>query len=49
MALYQRAAFEIRQEYAVVYVKYIFDAFLEAGGMSVSDFVHGKSKHKTAI
>ena len=49
MALYQRAVFEIRQEYAVEYVKYILDTFLVASGMSVSDFVYGKGKHKTAI
>ena len=49
MALYQRAVFEVRQEYAVEYVKYILDTFLEASGMSVTDFVHGKGKHKTQI
>ena len=49
MALYQRAVFEVRQEYAVEYVKYIHDTFLEASGMSVTDFVHGKGKHKTQI
>ena len=49
MALYQRAVFEVRQEYAVEYVKYILDTFLEASGMSVTDFVRGKGKHKTQI
>ena len=49
MAFYQRVVFEVRQEYSVEYVKYILDTFLEATGMSVSDFVHGKGKHKTAI
>ena len=49
MAFYQRAVFEVRQEYTVEYVKYILATFLEATGMSESDFVHGKGKHKTAI
>ena len=49
MALYQRAVFEVRQEYAVEYVAYILDTFLNAAGMTVEDFVHGKGKHKTAI
>ena len=49
MALYQRAAFEVRQEYALEYVEYILGIFLNASGMTVEDFVHGKGKHKTAI
>ena len=49
MALYQRAVFEIRQEYSMEYVKYILDTFLEATGMKKEDFVHGKGKHKRAI
>ena len=49
MALYQRAVFEVRQEYAIEYVEYILGAFLNAAGMTVEDFVHGKGKHKTAI
>ena len=49
MALYQRAVFEIRQEYAVEYVEYILNTFLDATGMTLDDFVHGKGKHKTAI
>ena len=49
MALYQRAVFEIRQEYAIEYVEYILNTFLEATGMTKEDFVHGKGKHKTAI
>ena len=35
MALYQRAVFEIRQEYTVEYVKYILDTFLDASGMGL--------------
>ena len=49
MALYQRAVFEIRQEYAIEYVEYILNTFLEATGMTKEDFVHGKGKHKSAI
>ena len=47
MKLYSRSVFEVRQEYAVEYVKYILDTFLEAAGMTAGDFVHGKGKHKT--
>lgn len=47
MKLYSRAVFEVRQEYAVEYVKYILDTFLEAAGMTAGDFVHGKGKPKT--
>ena len=49
MALYQRAVFEIRQEYAITYVEYILNTFLEAAEVTKEDFVHGKGKHKTAI
>ena len=49
MTLHQRAVFEIRQEYAIEYVEYILNTFLEATGMTKEDFVHGKGKHKTAI
>ena len=49
MALYQRAVFEIRQEYAIEYVEYILSTFLTAADMTTKDFVHGKGKHKTAI
>ncbi len=49
MALYRRAVFEVRQEYAIEYVEYILKTFLEASGMTTADFVHGKGKHKTAI
>ena len=49
MALYQRAVFEIRQEYAIEYVEYILSTFLEAAGMTEEDFVHGKGKHKGAV
>ena len=40
MALYQRAVFEVRQEYAVEYVKYILDTFLEASGIRDLYTVH---------
>lgn len=46
MAFYQRAVFELRQEYAIEYVKYILGTFLEAAGMTEEDFVHGKGKAK---
>ena len=49
MALYQRAVFEIRQEYAIEYVEYILNTFLDVTGITLDDFVHGKGKHKTAI
>ena len=49
MALYQRAVFEVRQEYTVEYVEYILATFLNAADMTAEDFVHGKGKHKTAI
>ena len=49
MALYQRAVFEVRQEYEIEYVEYILNAFLEASRMTAADFVHGKGKHKTVI
>jgi len=49
MALYQRAVFEPRQEYAIEYVEYILNTFLDAAGMTLEDFVHGKGKRKTAI
>ena len=49
MALYQRAVFEIRQEYAIEYVEYILSMFLTAADMTTEDFVHGKGKHKTVI
>ena len=49
MAFYQRAVFDIRQEYAIEYVEYILSTFLEAAGITPEDFVHGKGKHKTAI
>ena len=49
MALYQRAVFEIRQEYAIEYVEYILSTFLTAADMTTEDFVHGKGKHNTAI
>ena len=49
MALYQRAVFEIRQEYTVEYVRYILDTFLTASGVTTADFVYGKGKHKNQI
>ena len=48
MATYRRAIFELRQEYAIEYVGYVLSTFLDAVGMTESDFVHGKGKHKTA-
>ena len=49
MRFYSRAVFEVRQEYAVEYVRYILDTFLNASGMTSADFVHGKGKHKSQI
>ena len=49
MALYQRAVFEVRQEYAVEYVEYILNTFLNAAGMTTEDFVCGKGSRKTVI
>ena len=49
MALYERAVFEARQEYAIEYVEYIRDTFLEASGMTTKEFVHGKGKRKSVI
>lgn len=46
MGLYQRAVFEIRQEYAIEYVEYILNTFLDAVGMTTEDFVHGSGKRK---
>ena len=34
MAVYRRAIFEIRQEYAIEYVEYILNTFLDAAGMT---------------
>lgn len=47
MAVYRRAVFEPRQEYAIEYVEYILHTFLDAVGMTTEDFVHGKGKRKT--
>jgi len=44
---HHRAEFETRQEYAIEYVEYIMRTFLEAVGMTESDFVHGSGKRKT--
>lgn len=49
MALYQRAVFEPRQEYAIEYVGYILSTFLEVADMAEDDFVHGKGKHKSPV
>lgn len=49
MVLYQRAVFEIRQEYAIEYVEYILRTFLDAAAMNKEDFLHGKGKHKSVI
>ena len=48
MAVYRRAVFEPRQEYAIEYVEYILHTFLDAVGMTTEDFVHGKGKRKTS-
>ena len=48
MAIQKRAIFEIRQEYAIEYVEYILATFLDAVGMKVEEFVHGKGKRKNA-
>ena len=48
MAIQKRSIFEIRQEYAIEYVEYILATFLDAVGMKVEEFVHGKGKRKTA-
>ena len=48
MAVYCRAVFEIRQEYAIEYVEYILKTYLEAVGMTAEDFVHGSGKRKTS-
>ena len=47
MAFYRRAVFELRQEYAIEYVEYILNTFLDAAGMTTEDFVHGSGKRKT--
>lgn len=48
MAVYCRAVFEIRQEYAIEYVDYILKTYLDAVGMTTEDFVHGSGKRKTS-
>ena len=47
MAMYCRAVFEIRQEYAIEYVDYILKTYLDSVGMTTEDFVHGSGKRKT--
>ena len=49
MAVYRRATFDARQEYAIEYVDFILAGFLKAVGMTEADFVHGKGKHKTSF
>ena len=49
MVFYRRAVFDVRQEYAIEYVKYILRTFLESAGVTEKDFVHGKGKRKTTI
>ena len=39
--------YEIRQEYAIEYVEYILQTFLEAVGMTTETFVHGSGKRKS--
>ena len=39
--------YEIRQEYAIGYVEYILQTFLETVGMTTETFVHGSGKRKS--
>ena len=39
--------YEIRQEYAIGYVEYILQTFLETVGMKTETFVHGSGKRKS--
>ena len=41
--------YEIRQEYAIEYVEYILQTFLEAVGMTTETFVHGSGKRNLAL
>ena len=49
MAVYRRATFDARQEYAIEYVDFILASYLKAVGMTEADFVHGKGKRKTSF
>ena len=42
-----RVKYEIRQEYAIDYVEYILQTFLETVGMSREQFVHGSGNRKS--
>ncbi len=42
-----RVKFELRQEYAVEYVEYILETYLEVSGIKRENFVHGKGKRKS--
>lgn len=41
-----RTKFELRQEYAIEYVEYILETYLEVTGLRLEDFVHGSGKRK---
>lgn len=49
MAMYRRAIFELRQEYAVEYVEYVLATFLDAANVTTDEFVHGSGKRKSEI
>ena len=42
-----RVKFELRQEYAIEYVEYILETYLEVSGIKRENFVHGKGKRKS--
>ena len=45
----QGAEFETFREYSVERVAYIRDEFARITGLNVTDFVHGKGKHKSEL
>ena len=42
-----RTKFELRQEYAIEYVEYILETYLEVTGLRTENFVHGSGKRKS--
>jgi len=42
-----RIKFELRQEYAIEYVEYILESYLEVTGLRREEFLHGKGKRKS--
>ena len=42
-----RVKYELRQEYAIEYVEYVLESFLETVGLKCEDFVHGKGNRKS--